>query len=235
MTPTTRPRIVEQATPRPAARQETTSSRGPEQGRHDADAAGEQGENGHAHDEPIMARAAPRSVRRRVVWFWTRTFPADTPAMVSKLLMTRRSSTVLVALTVLLGPGVRTPQELGVSDDTVIALERAGWQVVASPLKPLPESPPEPTIRVWSTIALAVVETRVEPSWPNPAFNDTKGTLVLDVWIDESGDVAYVTVVRSIPLNDSAAIDAVRQWKFTPATRGRQPIPVVQEVRLLKR
>jgi TonB family protein len=79
------------------------------------------------------------------------------------------------------------------------------------------------------------VKTRVEPSWPNPALNDTQGTIILDVWIDESGDVAYVKIVRSIPLNDPAAIDAVRRWKFTPAARRGRPIAVVQEVRLQKR
>jgi TonB family protein len=54
----------------------------------------------------------------------------------------------------------------------------------------------------------------------------------LDVWIDERGDVACVKVVRSIPVDDQAAIDAVRRWKFVPAAVGGQPIAVVQEVRL---
>jgi TonB family protein len=88
---------------------------------------------------------------------------------------------------------------------------------------------------VWTTIAPAVVKTQVEPSWPNPAFNDTHGTLILDVWIDESGDVACVKIVRSIPLNDQAAVDAVRRWKFAPATIGGRPIAVIQEVRVQKR
>ena len=88
---------------------------------------------------------------------------------------------------------------------------------------------------MWTTIAPAVVKIRVEPSWPNPAFNDTRGTLILDVWIDESGDVACVKIVRSIPLDDQAAVDAVRQWKFAPATMGGRPIAVIQEVRVQKR
>jgi periplasmic protein TonB len=88
---------------------------------------------------------------------------------------------------------------------------------------------------VWTTIAPAVVKTRVEPSWPYPALNDTHGTLILDVWIDESGDVACVKIVRSIPLNDQAAVDAVRQWKFAPATMRGRPIAVIQEVRVQKR
>jgi len=57
----------------------------------------------------------------------------------------------------------------------------------------------------------------------------------LDVWIDNNGDVACVKIVRSIPLNDQAAVDAVRQWKFAPATMGGRPIAVIQEVRVQKR
>jgi outer membrane biosynthesis protein TonB len=40
--------------------------------------------------------------------------------------------------------------------------------------------------------------------------------------------------MRSIRWNDQAAIDAVRQWKFDPATIRGRPVAVVQEVRLKK-
>jgi TonB family protein len=91
-----------------------------------------------------------------------------------------------------------------------------------------------PTTRVWSTTTPAVVKTRVEPSWPHPRLNDTRGVLVLDVWIDERGQVVCLEVLQSIPLNDQAAIDAVRQWTFTPATAGGRPIAVIQQVRVQK-
>jgi len=117
---------------------------------------------------------------------------------------------------------------------SVLALLVAGQQSASSQPKTQTACTAEST-RVWTTIAPAVVKTRVEPSWPNPALNDTRGTLILDVWIDESGDVACVKIVRSIPLNDQAAVDAVRQWKFAPATTGGRPIAVIQEVRIQKR
>jgi TonB family protein len=88
--------------------------------------------------------------------------------------------------------------------------------------------------RVWTKITPAVVKTRVQPSWPNPFLNDTHGRIVLDVWIDENGDVSCVKITRSIPVNDQAAINAVRQWKFVPATLGGRPIAVVQEVQVPK-
>lgn len=93
----------------------------------------------------------------------------------------------------------------------------------------------KPVTRVWSAITPAVVKERVEPSWPNPQFNGIHGTTILDVWIQERGNVSCIKIVRSIPINDQAAIEAVRQWKFTPATLLSQPVAVVQEVRLLKR
>jgi TonB family protein len=117
---------------------------------------------------------------------------------------------------------------------SVLALLAAWQQPASSPLKTQTECAAEST-RVWTAITPAVVKTRVEPSWPNPAFNDTRGTLILDVWIDEKGDVACVKIVRSIPLDDQAAAEAVRQWKFAPATLAGRPIAVVQEVRVQKR
>ncbi len=99
-----------------------------------------------------------------------------------------------------------------------------------------PADCPQPsTTRIWTPITPAVVKTRVEPSWPLPGHNDTQGVIVLDVWIDEKGTVSCVKVTRSIPLNDRAAIEAVRQWKFAPATLAGRPVAVVQEVQLLKR
>ena len=96
-----------------------------------------------------------------------------------------------------------------------------------------PDCQRQPT-RAWTEINHAVVKTRVEPSWPDPFLNDTEGIIVLDVWIDEKGNVSCVKVTRGIPINDRAAVNAVRQWKFTPATLRGQPIAVVQEVRIVK-
>ena len=74
----------------------------------------------------------------------------------------------------------------------------------------------------------ASVKTRVEPSGPNLFRFDAQGVVVLDVWIDERGNVACVKVVRSIPVFDKATVEAVRQWKFSPATLGGRPVAVVQ-------
>jgi TonB family protein len=107
-------------------------------------------------------------------------------------------------------------------------------QLVAVPPHP-DDCVSRPPTRVWSPIVPASVRTRVEPDWPFKDRNDASGTIILDVWIDERGDVACVKVVRGLALNDRAAMDAVRRWKFQPATIGATPLAVVQHVRLFKR
>jgi hypothetical protein len=44
------------------------------------------------------------------------------------------------------------------------------------------------------------------------------------------GKVADAKVLRSIPLLDSAALDAVRQWEFTPTLLNGVPVPVIMTV-----
>jgi len=39
-----------------------------------------------------------------------------------------------------------------------------------------------------------------------------------------------VRVLRSIPLLDQAAVEAVRQWVFTPTLLNGMPVPVVMTV-----
>ena len=37
-------------------------------------------------------------------------------------------------------------------------------------------------------------------------------------------------MLRSIPLLDAAALDAVKQWVFTPTMLNGQPVPVIMTV-----
>jgi protein TonB len=48
--------------------------------------------------------------------------------------------------------------------------------------------------------------------------------------IAEDGSVRDVRVLRSKPLLDEAAMDAVRQWRFTPTRLNGEPVPVVMTV-----
>lgn len=62
------------------------------------------------------------------------------------------------------------------------------------------------------------IVTYVVPEYPAKArAQGIQGRVMLSIVIDESGKVEDdVEVVDSIPMLDGAAIDAVRQWSFTP-------------------
>ncbi len=50
-----------------------------------------------------------------------------------------------------------------------------------------------------------------------------RGVVILEVLIDENGDVQDARILRSIPLLNQAVLDAVRQWTFAP-TLGPEPV-----------
>ncbi len=61
------------------------------------------------------------------------------------------------------------------------------------------------------------IVSKVEPVYPPDArANRVQGFVVLEARISPAGLVTDVKVLRSIPLLDQAAIDAVRQWRFEP-------------------
>jgi TonB family protein len=69
------------------------------------------------------------------------------------------------------------------------------------------------------------------PTYPPAARNaGIGGVVIVGVVIDKSGAVAAAEVVRSIPLLDGAALDAVRGWKFTRTTANGAPVCVAMTV-----
>jgi protein TonB len=56
------------------------------------------------------------------------------------------------------------------------------------------------------------------------------GVVILEATIDREGRVANARVLRSIPLLDQAAVDAVRQWQFSPTLLNGAPVAVIMTV-----
>jgi TonB family protein len=52
------------------------------------------------------------------------------------------------------------------------------------------------------------------------------GMVIIETVIDENGDVSEARIIRSVPMLDQAALDAVRQWKYTPTFVNGQAVPV---------
>ena len=98
-------------------------------------------------------------------------------------------------------------------------------QPVAPP--PLPREP----VRPGGDIQPPRKIRHVTPVYPHLARTAGKqGTVILEAVIAEDGQVRDVRVLRSIQFLDRAAMDAVRQWQFTPTLLNGQPVPVVMTV-----
>ena len=71
----------------------------------------------------------------------------------------------------------------------------------------------------------------VNPAYPQAA-RDAKisGVVLLEATIGTDGRVIDARVVRSIPELDAAALDAVKQWVYTPTLLNGVPVPVIMTV-----
>jgi protein TonB len=73
-----------------------------------------------------------------------------------------------------------------------------------------------------------VLVSRVTPHYSKKARKaKVQGTVGIKATIDTNGNVVSPEVVRSVPLLDEAALSAVKQWKYRPATRAGRPVEVV--------
>jgi TonB family protein len=71
----------------------------------------------------------------------------------------------------------------------------------------------------------------VKPVYPAIAQSArVSGAVTIEATIGPDGKVADAKIVRSIPLLDQAALDAVRQWEYTPTLLDGVPVPVVVTV-----
>ncbi len=77
-----------------------------------------------------------------------------------------------------------------------------------------------------------VISKPVNPVYPDEYRRArVEGIVILEAAVSETGDVENVAVIKSLaPGLDVAAVNAVRQWLFTPATREGQPVPALFNV-----
>ncbi len=98
---------------------------------------------------------------------------------------------------------------------------------VARPTRPTEDG----TLRVGGQIQPPQAVFRVNPGYPQEARDArVQGVVIIEVKIAADGSVAEAWVLRSIPLLDQAALDAVRQWRYTPTLLNGAPVPVIVTV-----
>ena len=97
---------------------------------------------------------------------------------------------------------------------------------------PLPP-PPLPTkpLPVGGRIKEPTKVRHVPPVYPTMAQQaHVEGMVIIEAIIGIDGRVKEARVLRSKPLLDQAALDAVKQWVFTPTTLNGIPVPVIMTV-----
>jgi protein TonB len=93
-----------------------------------------------------------------------------------------------------------------------------------------PEAPQGPR-RVGGDIKPPQRTVYKAPQYP-PAAQAARmeGTVFLEAVIDAEGIVRDIKVLKSVPLLDRAAIEAVQQWRYSPTRLNGVAIPVVMTV-----
>ena len=102
---------------------------------------------------------------------------------------------------------------------------------VFGPPPPVVEKAPPPPVRVGFGVRAPQKLREVNPVYPPIAQSArVQGIVIIEATIGAEGRVTNARILRSVPLLDQAAIDAVKQWEFTPTLLNGVPVPVVMTV-----
>jgi periplasmic protein TonB len=98
-----------------------------------------------------------------------------------------------------------------------------------------PPPPPKPVtparVRPGGLIEPPRKVRNVSPVYPAIAQSSrVQGTVILEAVIGVDGRVEHVKVLRPVMLLTESAIEAVRQWEFTPTRLNGEPVQVIMTV-----
>lgn len=96
---------------------------------------------------------------------------------------------------------------------------------------PPPPPPVRAVVRIGGQIHAPALVHSVPPRYPELAVRaQIQGTVIIEATVDEEGRVQNARVLRSISLLDEAALDAVRQWRYSPLRLNDQPVRFILTV-----
>jgi TonB family protein len=131
----------------------------------------------------------------------------------------------------------RYDEAIRMLQSAIITLQRAQAMTLPPLRNTITAGPPVSTtigqapVRVGGDIKEPKKIKHVAPIYPADAMAAAvQGVVIMEIVIDPNGDVADAKVLRSVPMLDQAAIDAVRQWRFTPTLLNNIPVSVVMTV-----
>ncbi len=82
-------------------------------------------------------------------------------------------------------------------------------------------------VRVGGKIKAPTKTRDVKPVYPAAAKSaKIAGTVIIEATIGADGKVIGAKVLRSVPMLDQAALDAVKQWEYSPSRLNGKPVPV---------
>ena len=86
-------------------------------------------------------------------------------------------------------------------------------------------------VRVGGKIKPPTKTRDVTPLYPAAAKSArVAGTVIIEATIGADGKVMNAKILRSVPMLDQAALDAVKQWEYSPTRLNGKPVPVVMTV-----
>jgi TonB family protein len=109
------------------------------------------------------------------------------------------------------------------------------------PPPPPPPPPPSPEyqelidrlkpVRIGGNVKTPIKTRDVKPVYPPIAQSSrVQGVVVVEILVDAGGSVVEARVLRSIPLLDQAALEAVKQWEFVPTLLNGNPTAFLMTV-----
>jgi len=96
---------------------------------------------------------------------------------------------------------------------------------------PPPPPPPPAPVRIGGAVKQPQKIKDAKPVYPAIAQSArVQGVVIVETTVGPDGRVKEAKVLRSIPLLDQAALDAVKQWEFTPTLLNGVAVPVIMTV-----
>jgi TonB family protein len=116
-------------------------------------------------------------------------------------------------------PGLAlTADQPEATDESLGAGLAVGSKGPAAPAAPIP---------VGGAVVQAQLLSRVSPTYPQLAKNQhISGDVRIDALIDATGHVTTMKVISGPTLLHQAAMDALKQWKYQPASLDGKPVPM---------
>jgi len=123
------------------------------------------------------------------------------------------------------------PKLLDKIDGAVLGITDGMVESRADAVPPPRTSSPPAAIHAYSGIKPPTKIKNVTPLYSSVArAARVQGVVMIEVTIGPDGTVQVARVLHSVPLLDQAALDAVRQWEFTPTLLNGIPVPVIMTV-----